>query len=181
VANDGSLYFLQRGGSPAGQLHRVRSTQTAPGPIADGDYRLLPTHISAGTPARCVDVTGVSQESGADIIQWTCNGQENQLFNFTHLGSGIYEVRAVHSNLCMSVAGDSASDGADVVQLTCTGGAGQRWLVRPVSGQSGVYELLAQTGSSRCLDVFGQGTPEGTDVIQWVCNGGGNQRFRLSP
>ena len=181
VANDGSVYFLQRGGSPGGQVHRVRSTLTPPGPIADGNYRLLPTHIPSGTPARCVDVTGVSQEAGADIIQWSCNGQANQLFNFTHLGSGIYEVRAVHSNLCMSVADDSAADGADVVQLTCTGAAGQRWLVRPVSGQSGVYELLAQTGSSRCLDVFGQGTPEGTDVIQWVCNGGGNQRFRVTP
>jgi len=181
VANDGSLFYLQRGGSPAGQVHRVRSNQAPGGPLPNGNYRLLPTHIPSGTPARCVDVTGVSQESGADIIQWTCNGQANQLFNFTHLGSGIYEIRAVHSNLCMSVAGNSTADGADVVQLTCTATTGQRWLVRAVSGQSGVYELLAQTGSSRCLDVSGVGVPEGTDVIQWACNGGANQRFFITP
>jgi glucose/arabinose dehydrogenase len=150
-------------------------------PIANGTYRMLPTHIPVGTTARCADVSGRSTSSGADIIQWTCNGQTNQQFRFTHLGSGIYEVRPVHSNLCMGVVSNSASNGADVVQLTCNSGSGQRWLVRPVSGQSGVYELLAQTGTERCLHVSGGSTSAGADIVQSACNGGANQRFRITP
>lgn len=150
-------------------------------PIANGDYRMLPTHIPSGTTARCADVNGRSTASGADIIQWTCNGQTNQLFRFNHLGSGIYEIRAVHSNLCMGVLGNSSASGADVVQLTCNAGSGQRWLVRPVSGQPGVFELLAQTGSERCLHVSGGSTAAGADIVQSTCNGGANQRFRVTP
>lgn len=129
----------------------------------------------------CADVSGRSTTSGADVVQWTCNGQTNQQFRFVHLGSGIYEIRAVHSNLCLTVSGNSATNGADVVQATCNSGSGQRWLVRPVSGMSGVFELLAQTGTSRCLDVTAASTAAGADIVQWGCNGGANQRFRLTP
>ena len=87
----------------------------------------------------------------------------------------------MHSNLCLGVVGNSATNGTDVVQLTCNASSGQRWLVRPVSGQSGVFELLAQTGSERCLDVFGGNTAAGTDIVQWACLGGANQRFRIMP
>lgn len=156
-------------------------TATGGGPIADGTYRMLPTHIPSGTTARCADVNGRSTASGADIIQWTCNGQTNQQFRFTHMGSGIYEVRPVHSNLCMAVVGNSSANGADVVQLTCNGQSGQRWLARAVSGQSGVFELLAQTGSERCLHVSGASTAAGADIVQSACNGGAHQRFRVTP
>jgi glucose/arabinose dehydrogenase len=154
---------------------------TSSAPIANGDYRLLPTHIPSGTTTRCVDVNGRSQSSGADIIQWSCNGQTNQLWRFAHQGAGIYEIRAVHSNRCMGVSGNSSANGADVVQLTCNAASGQRWLVRPVSGQTGVFELLAQTGSERCLHVANASTSNGADVVQSACTGGAHQRFRVTP
>jgi len=152
---------------------------TAGGPIANGTYRMLPTHIPGTSTPQCADVSGRSTASGADVIQWNCNGQTNQQWRFTHLGGGIYEIRAVHSNLCLSVQGNSSSNGADVVQLSCSNATGQRWLVRPVSGMSGVFELLAQTGTNRCLDVFGVGTAAGTDIVQWACLNAANQRFRV--
>ena len=149
------------------------------GPIANGTYRILPTHVAGTT--MCADVTGRSTASGADVIQWNCNGQTNQQWIFAHMGGGIYEIRAVHSNLCLGVSGNSAANGADVVQLTCNASSGQRWLVRPVSGQSGVFELLPQTGTNVCLDVSGASTAAGADIVQWACNSGANQRFRITP
>jgi glucose/arabinose dehydrogenase len=163
------------------QTYTATFTSNGGGPIADGDYRLLPTHIPSGTPARCADVHSQSIASGADIVQWTCNGQTNQLFRFSHLGGGIYEIRAVHSNLCMGVQGNSNRNGADVVQLTCSSVGGQRWLVRPVSGQTGVFELLGQTGTPRCLHVSRGSTADGADIVHTSCNGGANQRFLISP
>jgi glucose/arabinose dehydrogenase len=150
-------------------------------PIADGSYRLLPTHIPSGSTAKCADVNGVSTASGADVIQWNCNGQNNQLFRFAHLGAGIYEIRAAHSNLCLGVQNNSSTSGADVLQLTCNAGTGQRWLVRAVTGQAGVFELLAQTASNRCLSVSGGGTGAGADIIQSSCNSAAYQRFRITP
>jgi len=153
---------------------------SAGGPIADGTYRVLPTHIPSTSTPQCADVSGRSTASGADVIQWNCNGQTNQAWQFRHLGGGIYEITAAHSGLCLSVQAGSASNGADVLQETCNASAAQRWLVRPVAGQSGVFELLPQTGTERCLDVFNSGTAAGTDIVQWTCNGGANQRFRIT-
>jgi glucose/arabinose dehydrogenase len=104
-------------------------TSTGGGPIANGTYRVQPTHVTN----MCADVSGRSTASGADVVQWTCNGQTNQQFVFNHLGSGIYEIRALHSNLCLAVVGDSSTNGADVVQETCDNSSGQRWLVRPTT------------------------------------------------
>jgi hypothetical protein len=142
---------------------------------------MLPTHIPSGTTARCADVSGRSTASGGDVIQWTCNGQTNQQFSFSHLGAGIYEIRPIHSNLCMGVVGNSSANGADVVQLTCGSQSGQRWLVRPVSGQTGVFELLAQTGTDRCLSVSESSTTAGADIVQSACGGLASQRFRITP
>jgi hypothetical protein len=150
------------------------------GPLPNGIYRMLPTHVPASTP-RCADIEGRSNASGADLIQWSCNGQTNQQFSFTHLGSGVYEIRAVHSNLCIGVSGNSGTSGADVVQLTCSAASGQRWLVRPVAGQSDTFELLAQSGTNQCLSVSGSSTTAGADIVQSTCQSGANQRFRLAP
>lgn len=150
------------------------------GPIANGSYRILPTHIPSWSTARCAHVSGASTASGADVIQWTCNGGAHQRWQFTHLGSGIYEVRPAHAaGMCLAVQGNSASAGADVIQSTCNGAAGQRWLVRATS--AGVFELRPQTGSNVCLDVSGRSTANGADIIQWTCNGQTNQRFRIQP
>ena len=153
------------------------SSMTGGAPIANGTYRMLPTH----TTNRCADVSGRSTASGGDVISWSCNGQTNQQFTFNHLGSGIYEIRALHSNLCMGVSGNSSSNGADVLQLTCNASSGQRWLVRPVSGQTNVFELLAQTGTERCLSVQNSGTALPTDIIQNACTGLASQRFQIIP
>jgi hypothetical protein len=153
------------------------SSMTGGAPIANGTYRMLPTH----TTNRCADVSGRSTASGGDVISWSCNGQTNQQFTFNHLGSGIYEIRALHSNLCMGVSGNSSANGADVLQLTCNASSGQRWLVRPVSGQTNVFELLAQTGTDRCLSVQNSGTALPTDIIQNACTGLASQRFQIIP
>jgi hypothetical protein len=148
-------------------------------PIANGTYRMQPTHVSANS--RCADVNGRSTANGADIISWSCNGQTNQLFVFTHQGSGIYQIRPQHSNLCMGVVGNSGANGADVVQQTCNTSTSQRWLVRLVSGQTNIFELLAQSGTNQCLAVAGAGTALPTDIIQNTCTGATNQRFRILP
>jgi glucose/arabinose dehydrogenase len=150
------------------------------GPIANGVYRMLPTHIPSTTSARCADVQNASTASGADVIQLTCGTAASQRWQFTHLGSGIYEVRPTHTTgMCLAVQNNSTTAGADVIQSTCNGAAGQRWLVRSVS--SGVFELLPQTTGNRCMDVSGRSTASGADIIQWTCNAQTNQRFRIQP
>jgi hypothetical protein len=79
----------------------------------------------------------------------------------------------------MAVQNNDPAAGADVVQSTCDGAAGQRWLLRLISGD--IFELLPQTGSNLCLDVSGRSTANGADVIQWTCNSQPNQRFRIAP
>jgi glucose/arabinose dehydrogenase len=150
------------------------------GPLADGSYRIRPTHVSNNT--QCVDVSGASMASGADVIQWTCHGGANQRWQFTHLGGGIYEIKPTHVTglgMCLAVQNNGATAGTDVVQATCSGATGQRWLLRLISGD--IFELSPQTGTNLCLDVSGRSTANGADVIQWTCNSQTNQRFRVGP
>jgi hypothetical protein len=150
------------------------------GPVANGVYRMLPTHIPSTTPARCAGVSNGSTASGADVVQLTCSTAASQRWQFTHLGSGIYEIRPTHTTgRCLAVQNNSTTAGADVIQSTCTGAAGQRWLVRTAG--TGVYELLPQTTANRCMDVSGRSTANGADIIQWSCNAQTNQRFRIMP
>lgn len=150
-------------------------------PIADGSYRILPTHIPSTLTPRCAAVMNSSTASGADVIQSTCTTGANQRWQLTHLGSAVYELRPAHATgMCLAVQGNSGSAGADVIQSACSSAAaGQRWLVRTV--RAGVFELLPRTGTSVCLDVSGVSTASGADIIQWTCNGQANQRFRIQP
>ncbi len=151
---------------------------TGGGPIADGTYSLLPTHIPSTLSPRCVDVSGASTASGADVFQWTCHGGANQRWQLTHQGSGIYELRPSHATTrCLAV--QNGWGGSDVIQSTCNGSAGQRWLIRAVS--TGVYELRPQSSTNRCMYVSRSSTANGADVVLATCNGQASQRFRIQP
>ncbi|MBX9851202.1 MAG: carbohydrate-binding protein [Cytophagaceae bacterium] len=110
-----------------------------------------------------MDVTGGTGD-GANIAQWSYNGQTNQQFEFVHLGNGVYRINAKHSGKSMDVAGVSTADGANVQQWTYGGGANQQFIVQ--STGDGYYKLIAKH-SSKIVEVAGFGTQAGDNVQQW--------------
>jgi hypothetical protein len=152
---------------------------------AAGTWSTIPINgIPVGMPVQiinqhsglCLDVAGAATTNGAQIDQWTCNGQSNQNWTLTSLGNSDYELQAQNSGLVLDVAASSTADGAKVDQWQWNGGNNQRWFF--TSAGNGYY-TVHPVHSSKCLDVAGQSTTAGAKVDQWTCNGGSNQLWRF--
>lgn len=127
--------------------------------------------LSAKHSGKCLDVSGASSNNGAPIIQWDCNGGQNQQWRLVPVGS-YYRIVARHSGKCLDVTGASRVNGAQVIQWDCHGGDNQLWSL--VSAGGGYYRITAKH-SGKCLDVQGASSSSGTRVIQWDCHGADNQ------
>lgn len=183
AADDGSLADLtpdsvspdqqssRQDGSSSRTTPRAGSTTEALG--ASGTFEILP----ASTVGQCLDVEWGSL-SFAYVQQYTCHGGAMQSWQLRYLGSGEYEIRAMHSGLCLDVYLASRIDGAQIVQHPCNGGANQRFRIN--ADPSGTYEIRA-VHSDKCLDVpYGTSTP-GVRIQQYRCHGGAMQRYYFQP
>ncbi|PLS67685.1 MAG: hypothetical protein CV045_12210 [Cyanobacteria bacterium M5B4] len=66
---------------------------------------------------KCLDVSGGSKANGAPIVQWTCHGGNNQVWEQD--GWSNDQLKSVHSKKCLDVAGASRSNGAWAIQYDC--------------------------------------------------------------
>jgi serine/threonine-protein kinase len=68
-----------------------------------------------------------------------------------------------------------SNDNGSVYALSCNGGNNQRWLLQPVAGSAGEYNIIdAQT--TRCLDSNSSG-----QIYALPCNGGNYQNWNMTP
>jgi hypothetical protein len=121
----------------------------------------------------CLDVSGFSSADKAPIVQWTCNGQENQLFTFNVNSSGQYQIVSKSSGKCVTVVRISSSSTV-LQQLTCGSRSDQLFKVSQLS--SGVVKIVSAQNSS-CLDVPNVSSTPGVQMGTWTCNGQPNQQF----
>ena len=137
-----------------------------------GEYQLVASHSQ-----KCLDVPEWILNDGIPVIQWTCNGGDNQTWRIESTSDGYARLIARHSGKCLDVSGESTEDRADIIQWQCHGGENQQWRVEAVTGG---YQLVARH-SGKCLDVRGESTNDGGSIIQWSCHGGANQTWMLLP
>jgi len=141
----------------------------AQAPGLAGSYELVARHSG-----KCLDVSGLSSDDGALVIQWTCNGGLNQRWTLQPAADGSYNLVAGHSGKLLDVTGVSTDDGARIIQWTANGGQNQQWLPQSVGG--GYYTLTARH-SGKALDISGVSMDDGAPAIQWTPNGGANQQW----
>jgi hypothetical protein len=107
-----------------------------------------------------LDVWNWSQDNGTKVIQWDCNGGDNQLWRLVPVGD-YDEIVAKHSGKCLDVWNWSQDNGTKVIQWECHGGDNQLWR-RSIP-------VTAASGSKDCPDiVFPSGV--GVEDIQAVAN-----------
>ena len=158
----------------AGVVALVAGLLPAGASAAAGAAQPTGTTVIVAHSGQALDVTGVSQAAGAQVIQWPVNGGPNQRWTFEALDDGTYRIVAGHSGQVLDVAGASEAPGARVIQWPWNGGANQRWQVEDVAGQG---SRIVASHSGLVLDVTGASQDPGARVIQWPWNGGDNQRW----
>jgi hypothetical protein len=173
------------------------TTVNVPHTVADDTYTitLLPpsdTGFQSVAVARhsqqCLDNANLSTVDGNQQQQFSCEGGDQQLWNFRPVAgvSDTFTVVNQQSGKCLDISGASTSDGAAIGQWTCGGGTNQQFTLRKVTysgNDAHDYQLVARH-SGKCVDVNGVSTAVRAPVIQWSCNPVGqgsplNQTWRL--
>jgi hypothetical protein len=142
------------------------------GVVSGGTYKL--TH--KGT-TQCLDVAGNSSSDGANVAQYTDNGNDAQRWIITQQADGYYKLTHKGTTQCLEVASNSASPNANVQQYTDNGSDGQRWRLEAVDGG---YYKLTHKGTNQCLDVAANSSAPNANVAQYTDNGNDAQRWQLT-
>ncbi len=148
-------------------LYRVAALSTQPAPST---YTLTARHSG-----KLLDVFDSSVDNGADVVQWTANGQNNQRWRLVDLGGGYSEVVSASSGKCLDVAGAGTADGVRVTQWTCGTGRNQHWRMQDVG--DGYVQLVARH-SNKCLTVSDAAASDGATLAQSACGSGSHQQWQ---
>ena len=133
--------------------------------------------ITAKHSGKVLDVEGGYTHDGANVQQWTDNGNPQQQWKVIDVGGGYYKLIAMHSGKALDVEGGYTHDGANVQQWTDNGSSHQKWKIE--STGDGYYKLIAEC-SQKALDVSGGFTDDGSNVQQWTDNGNEQQKWKFT-
>ncbi|WP_143872593.1 RICIN domain-containing protein [Catenovulum sediminis] len=139
--------------------------------VTNGTYVLKNGHSG-----KVLDVSGGSQANGANIIQYSQNGNDNQLWDVTDRGNGLYSIISVASNKSIEVYNFDASDGANIVQWDYWGGPTQLWSLDSLS--NGNYGVI-NNFSGKAVEVYNFSTANGANIAQWTYWGGAAQQWQF--
>lgn len=134
-------------------------------------YRLI--NVNSGD---LLDVNSASTATGANLIQWTQNGGNNQQWTIANGTTGYYTLVNRNSSLYLDVNGASTADGAGIVQSASSASNSEQWQVVAVS--TGVYKVINKN-SGLALTVSGASKTAGAGVIQSAYTGGTNQQWTI--
>jgi hypothetical protein len=119
-------------------------------------------------------------DEGADAIQWTETGSDEQRFEIVAADRGNVRFRAVHSGKYLAVAGGATHSAARVVQTADASAPSAQWVLEPVRGD---WFRVLSAHSEQSLAVSARETGRGSLIIQWPGYDGDEQLwcFVLSP
>lgn len=120
--------------------------------------------------ALCMDVNNAEMADGTNVMQWTCNGGNNQKWYLepaTHMIHSLQDPRFCLDNSSVF------ANGANMIIWHCWAGDSQRF----VANGDGSYGL--EVDNNQVLD--GYGNNAGDNVGTWSNWGGTNQRWSLVP
>ena len=132
---------------------------------------------------KCMDVYRAQLAPGTKIIQYSCNGNDNQSFTFHSVAdqTGAYTLRGVSSALCLEVSVEQRYEGNPVlVQNGCSGEAKQIFtLQRSGPASDKVFGLIAKH-SGQCVDVAKASLENRAQLVADSCHTGASQQWYIA-
>lgn len=135
-------------------------------------YRLI--NVNSGD---LLDVNGASTSAGANLIQWTQNGGNNQQWTIANGATGYYTLTNRNSSLYLDVNNASTADGAGIVQSASSTSGSEQWQL--VSISTGVYKAVNKN-SGLALTISGASATAGAAVIQSAYAGSTSQQWIIA-
>lgn len=126
---------------------------------------------------KALDVYWGKKENGANILQYSYNGYENQKWYIQKQSNGCYIIKSASSGKVAEVQDWSGSNGGNIRQWDYYGNPNQEWRIEPVDG----YYRIINRLSGKALDVEARSREDNANVLQWDYNGGWNQQWSIVP
>lgn len=154
----------------------VSATQTvhaASTYIKDGWY-----YIKNINSQKYIDVAGKKDYDGANIVQYTGNGGNNQRWYVTNLGNNVITIRSgLAGGRMMDVENGADTDGANIRLWSANGATAQQFKVKKSDGN---YCLLTRNSrEKKAVDIWGWSKDDNGNVNQWTYNGFACQQFKF--
>ncbi|MCJ1675531.1 RICIN domain-containing protein [Rathayibacter sp. VKM Ac-2929] len=124
---------------------------------------------------KVLGVNAGSLTDGANVVQWSDIGSQDQAWHMTTSSSGATVFGNRGSGRVLGVFQGSTSQGQSAVQWLDSGAADQSWTVTTV----GSYVTIRNTKSGLYLGVQGGSSAEGAQIIQWPGDNSMNQQWQL--
>jgi ricin-type beta-trefoil lectin protein len=141
-----------------------------------GKQLTTPWNLNSGL---CMGVEGGHTNNGHRVIQWGCDGTDNQKWwiDFSGDYSEVVNRRASDSRkvACLGVSGGSTADGAQLVVWECDGSDNQQWRTEGSPACGG--HILVNKGSGRLISVEGASGSQGAPIILWHWGGTPDQTW----
>lgn len=114
---------------------------------------------------KCLAVPSDSTANGTELIQWTCTGNDDQVWTPLAVAGGDgNRIKLVnyHSGKCLAIGGSSTAAGANAIQWECNNNTDQIWIRDSAL-------RLRNLNSDLCLAVPNSSTANGAKLVQWTC------------
>ena len=131
--------------------------------------------IKSVNSGKALDVSWGSKDDGANVLQYTYHGYNNQKWYLERQSDGSYVIKCANSSKVLDVAWASRDDGANVQQCGYNGNACQKWELRRVGNS---YAIINKN-SGKALDVSGRSTADNANILQWRYSGANNQLWNI--
>ena len=135
--------------------------------------------VCSRNSGKCLDVWNASTADGAQLVQYSLNGGNNQKWRITQVSPGHYTFRNVRSNKFLDISGASTGNGVPLIQWPATGSANQQWSFTPTG--DGYFKFSPGSQPAASLDVKNGSTADGTTVVQWAWSGASWQQWSILP
>ncbi|MCH5186426.1 MAG: RICIN domain-containing protein, partial [Oscillospiraceae bacterium] len=151
----------------------------------DSEYANIPEGVysfKSVLSGKYLDVANGSSKNGANLQQFTGNGETAQQFKLVKASDGSYKILTGCSNYkqAVDVSGYSQEDGANI--LTWEQGSGPNQLFRFKKESDGSYAVLTKmTDFTSALDIYNMSKDNGANICQWTYWGGSGQRWFIEP
>lgn len=133
------------------------------------------THFQNYAEELCM-TNGGSTANSAPITQYTCDGTENQTWDWPGFGNFVPATGTIFNadnGKCLTDGGSTANS-APITQYKCNGSASQIWTVN----NSDTGGVTISNANNMCM-TDGGSTKNNAPITQYKCNGSGNQDWKI--
>ncbi|MBE5958675.1 MAG: hypothetical protein E7254_07430 [Lachnospiraceae bacterium] len=135
-------------------------------------YKIVSRHSGL-----CLDVSGGSSASGANVQQWTDNGTNAQKWMVSFNSSdSTYVITSVINGKALDMDGWSRDNGGNLIMWDNNNTDNQRWYI---TGVDDGYTFLINKYSNKAMDVQDWSASAGGNVHQWDYQAQANQQWKF--